>query len=61
MSFLWLILAFQTFGAVKSDLISCDQPVIGRQLLGSRNMLEKLENKNVFPSKFLSLSPFWTH
>jgi hypothetical protein len=32
MSFLWLILAFQTFGAVKSDLISCDQPVIGRQL-----------------------------
>ena len=32
MSFLWLILAFQTFGAVKSDLISCDQPLIGRQL-----------------------------
>ena len=33
MSFLWLILAFQTFAAAfQSDLISCDQPVIGKQL-----------------------------
>ena len=33
MSFLWLILLFQTFAAAfQSDLISCDQPVIGKQL-----------------------------
>ena len=32
MSFFWLMLAFQTFEAVQSDLISCDQPVLARQL-----------------------------
>ena len=32
MSFLWLILALQTIVAGQSDLISCDQPVIGKQL-----------------------------
>ena len=32
MLFLWLILAFQKFVAGQSDLISCDQPVIGKQL-----------------------------
>ena len=32
MAFLWLIFAYQTIATVQSDLISCDQPVIGKQL-----------------------------
>ena len=32
MSFLWLILAFPKFAAGQSDLISCNQPVVGKQL-----------------------------
>ena len=32
MSFLWLILALPTFAAGQSDLISCNQPVVGKQL-----------------------------
>ena len=32
MSFLWLILALPTFAAGQSDLISCKQPVVGKQL-----------------------------
>ena len=32
MLFLWLILAFLTFVAAQSDLISRDQPVIDKQL-----------------------------
>ena len=44
MSFLWLILLFQTFAAAfQSDLISCDQPVIGKQLCKvSKTMGNKL-------------------
>ena len=32
MSFLWLILALSTFAAGQSDLISCNQPAVGKQL-----------------------------
>ena len=32
MSFLWLILALSKFAAGQSDLISCNQPVVGKQL-----------------------------
>ena len=32
MSFLWLTLALPTFAAGQSDLISCNQPVVGKQL-----------------------------
>ena len=32
MAFKWLIFTYQTIATVQSDLISCDQPVIGKQL-----------------------------
>ena len=51
MSFLWLILAFQTIVAGQSDLISCDQPVIGKQLC---KVNKTMENKviQVWPDLF---------
>ena len=51
MLFLWLILAFLTFVAGQSDLISCDQPVIGKQLC---KVNKTMENKliEVWPDFF---------
>ena len=51
MAFLWLILTYQTFATVQSDLISCDQPVIGKQLC---KVNKTMENKliEVWPDDF---------
>ena len=51
MAFLWLIFAYQTFATVQSDLISCDQPVIGKQLC---KVNKTVENKliEVWPDDF---------
>ena len=51
MAFLWLILTYQTFATVQSDLISCDQPVIGKQLC---KVNKTMENKliEVWPDLF---------
>ena len=40
MELLWLILAFQTLAAVQSDLINCDQPIIGKQLCKVNKTME---------------------
>ena len=43
MEFLWLIFTYQTFATVQSDLISCDQPVISKQLYkANKTMKTKL-------------------
>ena len=51
MAFLWLIFAYQTIATVQSDLISCDQPFIGRQLC---KVNKTIENKiiKVMPDFF---------
>ena len=51
MAFLWLIFTYQTFATVQSDLISCDQPVIGKQLC---KVNKTMENKviQVWPDLF---------
>ena len=51
MAFLWLIFAYQTIATVQSDLISCDQPVIGKQLC---KVNKTIENKliEVWPDFF---------
>ena len=51
MAFLWLIFAYQIIETVQSDLISCDQPVIGKQLC---KVNKTMENKliEVWPDDF---------
>ena len=51
MAFLWLIFTYQTFATVQSDLISCDQPVIGKQLC---KVNKTVENKliELWPDDF---------
>ena len=51
MAFLWLIFAYQIIETVQSDLISCDQPVIGKQLC---KVNKTMENKliEVWPDFF---------
>ena len=51
MAFLWLIFTYQTFATVQSDLISCDQPIIGKQLC---KVNKTVENKliKVWPDDF---------
>ena len=51
MAFLFFIFTYQTFATVQSDLISCDQPVIGKQLC---KVNKTMENKviQVWPDLF---------
>ena len=51
MAFLWLIFTYQTFATVQSDLISCDQPIIGKQLC---KVNKTVENKliELWPDHF---------
>ena len=51
MAFLWLIFTYQTFATVQSDLISCDQPIIGKQLC---KVNKTVENKliELWPDDF---------
>ena len=49
MVFLWLIFAFQTIATVQSDLISCDQPVIARQLCKMNKTMENIHNIEEMP------------
>ena len=51
MAFLWLIFTYQTFATVRSDLISCDQPIIGKQLC---KVNKTVENKliELWPDDF---------
>ena len=57
MVFLWLIFAFQTIVAVQSDLISCDQPVIARQLCKMNKTMENVEIEEMPDFLFSSETP----
>ena len=58
MVFLWLIFAFQTIATVQSDLISCDQPVIARQICKMNKTMENVDNIEEMPDfSFSSETP----
>ena len=56
MAFLWLIFAFQAIAAVKSDIINCDQPVIGRQICKVNKTMGNTVIE-LWPDLFLSGNP----
>ena len=57
MVFLWLIFAFQTIATVQSDLISCDQPVIARQICKMNKTMENVEIEEMPDFLFSSETP----
>ena len=57
MVFLWLIFAFQTIATVQSDLISCDQLVIARQICKMNKTMENVEIEEMPDFLFSSETP----
>ena len=56
MAFLWFIFAFQAIAAVKSDIINCDQPIIGRQICKVNKTMGNTVIE-LWPDLFLSGNP----
>ena len=56
MAFLWLIFAFQTFAAAQSDIMNCEEPVIGRHIC---KLNKTMDNSviELWPDLFLSGNP----
>ena len=57
MVFLWLIFAFQTIATVRSDLISCDQPVTVRQICKMNKTMENVAIEEMPDFSFSSETP----